>query len=148
MTPPGEGRRCQIGSGIYGGSCVSVLCGHLNEPPVLIFFNVSASENHQFQVFEKKKSESMNCGSPLFQKPLKKLVIFMKEALKNPQFSGPSYLIFSIFLRNVIICQNQVLCSLRTMVLIPMNRPDNHQGSVPISNNCPIPLSCKCEICF
>ncbi len=112
------------------------------------FFNVSASENHQFQVFEKKKSESMNCGSPLFQKPLKKLVIFMKEALKNPQFSGPSYLIFSIFLRNVIICQNQVLCSLRTMVLIPMNRPDNHQGSVPISNNCPIPLSCKCEICF
>ncbi len=89
-------------------------------------------------------------------------MIFVREPVKNPQFSGPSYLIFSIFLRNVIICQNQVLYSLRTTVMIPMNHPDTYQGSVPISNNCPtgvcigvacvtrilIPLSCKCEICF
>lgn len=68
---PGEGRGCQIGSGIYGGSCVSVLCGHLNEPPVLIFLMSQHQRTINFRSLKTKIRIKMNCGFPLFQKPSK-----------------------------------------------------------------------------
>lgn len=104
------------------------------------FFNVSASKNHQFQVFENKNQNQNELWIPIISKAFKSLWFSWKNQWRTHNFLVLVIWFFQFFLRNVIICQNQVLCSLRTMVLIPMNRPDNHQGSVPISNNCPIPL--------
>jgi hypothetical protein len=73
---PGEGTGCQAGSGIYGGRCVSVLCGRLNEPPVLISLMSQHQRTIKFRSLEKqiriKRSGGYQGGSsPLFQKPLK-----------------------------------------------------------------------------
>jgi hypothetical protein len=92
-----------------------------------------------------KKSEWKNCQSQLFQKP-ESSCGFHEELEKKSFVLWPVICFFKkieihdiyIYIYIYIYISKPVWFSWRTMLMNPKNHPDNHQGSVPVSNNYPM----------
>jgi hypothetical protein len=96
-------------------------CFRIKQPPIQVLW----------------KNQNERTAGPNYFKSLKALVGFMKN-WKIIIFYGWLFDFSKNENHGYIYIYIPVWFSLRTMLMNPKNHPDNHQGSVPVSNNYPM----------